>query len=255
MRRYVLAVALGTILTTTVAWAQCQDAGDPLQDGGCGPAFIVTVGQLPAITSVPLLDIDAIVQDDGSIIGTGAAASGVVFVTVRGPSDAGGGVLVLPDGGTDPTFDHPFTAPLSLATFGIDAGLFTSYWDGGTSLFVGGNTITVTAVEPSGALVVSAPRLVSLDLSFDGGSTDAGPDGGSGGDAGVGPDGGSSPDGGVTPDGGLSNDAGQTSPDAGGGAASSSTGGCSTAAGGPPSFLLMALAVMVSALGRRAMRG
>jgi uncharacterized protein (TIGR03382 family) len=253
MRRYLLAIALGTTLTTTGARAQCQDAGNPLQDGGCGPAFTVTVGPLPSITGVPLLDIDAIVQDDGSIIGRGPAAGGTVLVTVRGPSAVGGGTLVLPDGGTDPTFDRPFTAPLSLGTYGVDAGVFTSYWDGGTSLFLGDNTITVTAVEPAGAQVVSAPQLVKLDLSFDGGSADAGLDGGSGGDAGVGPDGG------VTPDGGLSTDAGQTSPDAGvlagGGAGSSNTEGCSTAAGGPPSFLLMALAVMLAALGRRAMRG
>jgi len=47
-------------------------------------------------------------------------------------------------------------------------------------------------------------------------------------------------------------DAGGGSPTTGGNGGSSE--GCSTT-GGPPSFFLMALAVMLASLGRRAMRG
>jgi uncharacterized protein (TIGR03382 family) len=240
MRASVAVIAVATTLAAASARAQCQsDQDGGTSDGGCGQIFTVTVPRLPQITGAPLLEVDAIIQDDGAIFAKGP---GVVFVTVRGPSDAGGGVLVMPDGGIDQTLDGPLITPLSPGSYRVNTGVFTTFFDGGTSLFLGDNAITVSAVEPSGARVVSAPQIVRLDLSFDGGSTgsDGGPTGGG-------------TDGGFLPDGGPANGA---SPALVTGLASSdSAQGCSTTNGGPPSFLLMALAVMLAGLGRRAMRG
>jgi uncharacterized protein (TIGR03382 family) len=240
MRRCAVAIACLAVLGATDARAQCQDAGTAL-DGGCAPVFNVSVGLLPSITGAPLLQIDAIIQDDGSIVGPG----GAVLVQVNGP-DGGGGILVLADGGTV-QHDGPLSTPLSFVSATADAGVTTSVWDGGTLLFLGENTVTVFAAQPTGHTASSTPQLVLLDLSFDAGSPDAG----------VTPDGGVAPDGGSSPDAGQpGSDGGVGSPDGGGGSpstgGSSSTEGCSTT-GGPPSFFLMALGVMFAALGRRAM--
>lgn len=261
MRGSLIALSLALGLTAGNARAQCQDGGSPAPDGGggCTPAFTVTVAPLPQITGAPLLEIDAVVQDDGSIIGRGGLAGGTVYVTVRGTGAGGGGTIIAADGGLE-TLNVPLDAGLTLGPYTVDGGVFTSLWDGGTSLFLGDNTITVTAVQPTGNQVTSAPQVVRLDLAFDAGSPDAGVDGGTGSDGGTGTDAGATADGGTSPDGGATNDAGQSSPDAGtsGGSASTSTGesqGCSTTASSPPSFFLMALAVMLAGLGRRAMRG
>lgn len=243
MRLHLVAMSLGVTLAAGVARAQCQDGGF-LPDGGCGrPALTVTMAGLPQITGAPVLDIDATIQDDGSIIPRGPGAGGTVFVTVRGPGPSGGGQLIQPDGGVDLSYvDRPFTAALSLVGYSSDGGVFTSIWDGGTSLFLGDNTIFVSATQPLGAHADSAPQMVRLDLGFDGGTS---------------PDGGVVPDGGTGSDAGQSGDGGQNGPDAGApaGGAGAPTQGCSTSPAGPPSFLLMALAVMLAALGRRAMRG
>lgn len=250
MRSPLAAISLGLTLAGGAARAQCQDGGF-LADGGCGSPFTVTVAALPRITSAPLLDIDATILDDGSIIAQGPSAGGYVFVTVRGPGPNGGGRLIQVDGGVDLNYaDTPFTATLALTTWGNDGGvLTTSLWDGGTSLFLGDNSIVVSAIEPGGARADSAPQIVTLDLGL--GASDAGADGGTGADGGV------SSDAGTGSDAGQSGDGGQISPDAGApsGGSGGSTQGCSTTPGGPPSFLLMALAVMLAALGRRAMRG
>jgi len=250
MRAPLALIAVATTLVAASARAECEsDESGGTSDGRCRPVFTVTVPQLPQGTGAPLLEIDAIIQSNGAVFAKG---KGAVFVTVRGPGDAGGGVLVLPDGGTDPSFDRPFTAPLSLANYSVDAGVFTTFFDGGTSLFLGDNAISVSAVKPSGARFDSAPQMVRLDLSFDGGSagSDGGPTGG-----GTGSDGGTTgggTDGGFLPDGGPVNG---VSAALVGLASSDSVQGCSTTGGGPPSFLLMALAVMLAGLGRSAMRG
>ncbi|MGZ3445925.1 MAG: hypothetical protein ACXWLG_10720 [Myxococcaceae bacterium] len=252
MRLHLVAISLGVTLVAGAARAQCQDGGS-LPDGGCGSpfTFTVTVAALPRITGVPLLDIDATIVDNGSIIPRGPAAGGTVFVTVRGPNPGGGGKLIQVDGGVDLNYvDTPFTAQLSLAVWGSDGGvLTTSIWDGGTSLFMGDNTIVVSAVEPTGVRADSAPQMVTLDLGLV--TSDAGADGGTGADGGVTSDGGTGSDAGQSGDGGL------TGPDAGApaGGGGASTQGCSTTPAGAPSFLLMALAVMLAALGRHGMRG
>jgi uncharacterized protein (TIGR03382 family) len=251
MCRHALALACLTVLGATTARAQCQDGGTAL-DAGCAPVFKISVDPLPAITGAPLLQIDAIIEDDGSIVPAPGGPGSLVVVQVRGPGSAGGGILVLPDGGSY-AYDVPLSAPLQFVGATADAGVTTSIWDGGTQLFLGQNTVSVFAAQPTGRTAESAPQLVLLDLSFDAGSLDAGTDGGTGTDGGVTPDGGAPPDGGASPDAGSpASDAGGGSPTTGGNGGSSE--GCSTT-GGPPSFFLMALAVMLAALGRRAMRG
>ncbi|MGZ6162981.1 MAG: hypothetical protein ACXWLS_06610, partial [Myxococcaceae bacterium] len=98
MRLHLVAISLGVTLVAGAARAQCQDGGS-LPDGGCGSpfTFTVTVAALPRITGVPLLDIDATIVDNGSIIPRGPAAGGTVFVTVRGPNPGGGGKLIQVD--------------------------------------------------------------------------------------------------------------------------------------------------------------
>ena len=253
MRTQALLAFLAITIASGAARAQC-----PGQDGGsgCSPTFTLFASPLPHTTAAPVLEIDAVVQDNGAIFAKGP---GAVFVTVRGPGDAGGGALPLPDGGVDPSVNGPLIVPLSPGSYFVNGGVFTTFFDGGTPLFLGSNTITVTALEPSGERLDSTPQIVRLDLALDGGS-------GGGSDGGVPTDGGTGggTDGGVPTDGGSGggNDGGFL-PDGGaiGGAsaalvttvsASDSAGGCSTTDGDPPSFLLMALAVMLLGLGRRA---
>ena len=232
MRGFLVGIAIATALASTGARADCSDGGS----SNCQPGFSVTVGTLPSSTTAPLLEIDAVIQDNGAALIQNPNA--FVFVTVSGDGADGGGVFLEPDGGFG-TSPGPFTAPLTLESFTKDGGIFTSSWDGGAALFLGTNTIVVSAVRP-GVRADSVPQLVLLTV----GSADAGttPDGGSGG-------GGGTTDAGFLPDGG---------PAAGAGlhlaSASGASGGCTTA-GGPPSFLLMALAVMLAGLARGAMRG
>jgi hypothetical protein len=246
MRRLLLGIALGATLAAPAARAQCSSTG-----GDCPSTFNVTVPTLPSVTGAPVLDIDAVIQDTGAALIHNPNAR--VFVTVLGGGPDGGGTVLLPDGGTDFS-GTPLTAPLSLATFGSNGGVFTSIWDGGAPLFLGDNVLIVSALKPSGARADSVPRTVRFQPVTGGG------------DGGTPPstDGGTILDGGTTPDGGTITDGGctGTGPDGGpicgvtGSALStaSDSGGCSTAAGGPPSFLLMALAVMLAGAGRRAMR-
>ncbi len=263
-RRSLLTLLLvPAMLSATSARAQCQPVAG--QDGGangCPPMFSLSVAPLPATTTAPVLEIDTVIQDTGAQLVRSPSAQ--IFVTVSGSGAGGGGVLVLPDGGTDETTyaNRPFVAPLAVTGYSSDAGTFTSAWEGKPSLFAGSNSVVVSAIEPSGTRLDSVPQIVFLDVSS-GGSADGGSggsaDGGSGGSA----DGGS----GGGADGGSSggSDGGTVGPDGGviyaqaGLRASSlsdeSTQGCSTTAGGPPSFLLMALAVMGIGLGRRAMGG
>lgn len=246
MRQLLFFLVAATTLVASSARAQCQDGGV-----GCQPSTSVTVSPLPAITAAPLLDIDAVVQDRGAVFVNNPNTS--VFVTVNG-SSADGGAPTLPDGGVSTT--GSLVAPLTLVTFGSDGGVFAAAFAGLTPLFLGDNTITVSAIRPSGTRFDSAPQLVRLDPSFNGGSSD----GGAASDGGVPTDGGSGSgsDGGVVTDGGGG---GGTLPDGGvqgAGAAlvvaAGDSGGCSTTSSGPPSFFLMALTVMLAALGRRGMR-
>ena len=249
---------LFALVVITVASATARAQTPTGQDGGApgpGHVFTISVSPLPRTTAAPILEIDAVVQDNGAVFARGP---GVVFVTVRGPSDAGGGALPLPDGGIGQSADGPLIVPLSQGSSFMDAGVFTTFFDGGTPLFLGSNTITVSALEPGGARRDSTPQIVRLDVALDGGvvgGTDGGvpTDGGAGGgtDGGVPTDGGSGggTDGGFLPDGGpliAASPALVTSTSSG------ESGGCSTADGGPPSFLLMALAVVLLGLGRRA---
>ena len=257
MRTRLISLLVGITIAGGTARAQTpsgQDGGAP----GSGPVFTLSVSSLPQTTAAPILEIDAVVQDNGAVFARGP---GVVFVTVRGPSDAGGGALPLPDGGIDQSVDGPLIVPLSPGNSFTDAGVFTTFFDGGTPLFLGNNTVTVSALDPSGARRDSTPQVVRLDVGLDGGSgggTDGGvpTDGGSGGgsDGGVPTDGGSGggTDGGFSPDGGPLFGA---SPALITTTSSGESGGCSTTDGGPPSFLLMALAVVLLGLGRRAVGG
>jgi uncharacterized protein (TIGR03382 family) len=248
MRQLLFFLVAATTLVASSARAQCQDGGV-----GCQPATSVTVSGIPAITAAPLLDIDAVVQDHGAVFVNNPNTS--VFVTVSG-SSADGGAPVLPDGGVSTS--GSLVAPLTLVSFGSDGGVFAAAFAGLTPLFLGDNTVTVSAIRPPGTRFDSAPQLVRLDPSFNGGSSD----GGATGDGGVPTDGGSG--GGPTPDGGVVTDGGGggvTLPDGGvqsAGAAlvvaAGDSGGCSTTSSGPPSFFLMALTVMLAALGRRGMR-
>jgi uncharacterized protein (TIGR03382 family) len=242
MRQLLFFLVVSTTLATSSARAECQDGGVD-----CQPATSVTVSGLPTITAAPLLDIDAVVQDHGAVFVKNPNTS--VFVTVSG-SSADGGAPVLPDGGVSTS--GSLVAPLTLVGFGSDGGVFAAAFAGLTPLFLGDNTIIVSAVRPPGTRFDSAPQLVRLDPSFNGGPSDGGAasDGGSGG--------GTTPDGGVVTDGGGG---GGTLPDGGvqsSGAAlvlaAGDSGGCSTTSSGPPSFFLMALTVMLAALGRRGMR-
>jgi len=241
MRGSLVGITIATALASTGARADCNDGG--ASSDGCQPTFSVTVNALPSATSAPLLEIDAVIQDDGAALIHNPNT--MVFVTIRGDGADGGGVILEPDGGFG-TSPGPFVAPLALGTFTKDGGVFTSNWDGGASLFLGSNTVVVSAMKP-GAQVDSVPQIVLLKV----GSADAGtnPDGGSGGGGGTVPDGGPTPDGGFLSDGGSVAGAGLHLASTAG-----ESGGCSTT-GGPPSFLLMALAVMLAGLGRRAMRG
>jgi len=233
MRGSLVGIALATALASTGARADCNDGGS---SDDCQPRFSVSVNALPSVTAAPLLEIDAIIQDNGAALIHNPNAA--VFVTVSGDGADGGGVFLEPDGGFG-TSPGPFVAPLVLGSFTKDSGVFTSNWDGGASLFLGSNAVVVSAVKPSGTRVDSVPQIVFLTPNT--GSGDAGS---------------------TQPDAGAPSDAGTTSPDGGptfaaalhaatGGGESSA--GCTTA-GGPPSFLLMALAVMLAGLARGAMR-
>ena len=236
-RALALTLALSVVLAGSSARAQCQTSTS--LDGGsvgssCPPIFTLSVPGLPGTTTAPLLEIDAIIQDTGAVMVK--SPQSMVFVTVTGSGADGGGTLVLPDGGTDPSFaGQPFVAALSLTGFVTDGGVFTSTWDGNTSLFAGVNTIVVSALQPSGLRLDSAPQFVTLVVGS-GGSADGGSSGGT-------------QDGGVVygADGGVLTQPLRTV------IAGESAQGCSTTAGGPPSFLLMALAVMLVGLGRRAL--
>ena len=245
MRQLLFFFVAATILTASSARAQCQDGGV-----GCQPATSVTFSPLPTITAAPLLDIDAVVQDRGAVFVNNPNTS--VFVTVRG-SSLDGGAPTLPDGGV--STGGALVAPLTLVSFGSDGGVFAAAFAGLTPLFLGDNTVTVSAIRPTGTRFDSAPQLVRLDPAFNGGPSD----GGTASDGGIPTDGGSGggTDGGVPTDGG----GGITLPDGGfqsSGAAlvvaAGDSGGCSTTSSGPPSFFLMALTVMLAALGRRGMR-
>jgi uncharacterized protein (TIGR03382 family) len=229
MRGSLVGIAIATALASTGARADCNDAG--ASPDGCRPGFSVALGALPSVTGAPLLEIDAVIQDNGATLIQNPNAA--VFVTVRGDGADGGGVILQPDGGFG-TSPGPFIAPLSVGTFTSDGGVFASSWDGGASLFLGSNTIVVSAVKPSGERADSAPQIVRLTPSFDGGGADAG----------------TTTDGGFFPDGGPASQAALRAEAPVG----ESSQGCTTT-GGPPSFLLMALGVIFAGLGRRAMRG
>jgi hypothetical protein len=232
MRGSLVGITIALALASTGARADCNDGGS--SSDGCRPGFSVTVSALPSVTTAPLLEIDAVIQDNGAALTQNPNAE--VFVTVSGDGADGGGVFIEPDGGFG-TSPGPFVAPLALGTVTKDRGIFTSSWDGGAALFLGSNTVVVSAAKP-GARVDSVPQIVFLTPNT--GSGDAGS---------------------TQPDAGAPSDAGTTSPDGGptfGAALHAATGGESSAgcttAGGPPSFLLMALAVMLAGLARGAMR-
>lgn len=223
----------------------CQ-AGGSAPDGGCAIVLTVELGPIPATTRIPILDVNALITDNGSILGNTLTHPGTVSVTVYGPGTAGGGTLVLVDGGTLST-TSPFVAPLSLIDHAgfFDAGTpIYSLWGGLTSLFEGANTIIASATEYGGTPVTGPARTIFLVFSS---STDGGTDGGTGTDAGIG------------------NDAGTgNGADAGGGADSGTSGGsggsgnCSGTpgdGGGTPSFVLMALLVIFLGVSRRSSRG
>jgi uncharacterized protein (TIGR03382 family) len=191
-------------------------------------ATSVSVSALPPVTGAPLLDIDAVVQDVGAVFVENPNSA--VLVTITG-SGTDGGSPTLPDGGTS---SAPLVSPLTLVSFGSDGGTFTAAFAGLTPLFVGNNTVIVSAIRPNGVRFDSAPQTVRLDQSLGGGS-----------DAGVVTDGGVPSDAGVLLDGGVQSSRA---------ALTSESGGCSTTDSGPPSFFLMALTVMLAALGRRGLR-
>jgi len=137
-----------------------------------------------------------------------------VLVTVTGPITDGGANMLL-DGGVS---SAPLVAPLTLVSSGSDGGTFTAAFAGVTPLFVGSNALVVSAIRPNGVRFDSALQTVRL-----------------------------APDGGVFLDGLQSSGAALTS-------TAGESGGCSTTSSGPPSFFLMALTVMLAALGRRGMR-
>jgi len=229
MRRTLHIIAISTTLWATGARAQCEDQAG---QGDCRPTTTVSVAPLPSITAAPVLDIDAVVQANGAVFVHNPNAH--VLVTVRGTGPDGGGLLPLQDGGVDSTHaGEPLLSSLALSGFKVDRGVFTVTFDGGTALFLGDNTITVSAVRPSGMRFESTPQMVKLDPSVDGGGVL--PDGGVVG-------GGPLPDGGFAAGAGLSLASGDVAQ------------GCSTTGSGSPSFFLMALGVMAVALGRRGMR-
>src|SRR5512138_777146 len=103
MRTHLLSVLVGITIAGGTARAQTPTG----QDGGssdAGQVYTLAVSSLPQTASAPILEIDAVVQDNGAIFAKGP---GAVFVTVRGPSDGGGGALPLPDGGIDQSVNGP----------------------------------------------------------------------------------------------------------------------------------------------------
>lgn len=177
-------------------------------------ATSVSVSGIQQVPGAPLLEIDAVVQDLGAVFVQNPNSA--VLVTVTGPSTDGGPNMLL-DGGVS---SAPLVSPLTLASFGSDGGTFTAAFGGLTPLFVGANSVTVSAFRPNGVRFDSAPQTVTL--AADGGVV-------------------------ITGGGTLSSSAPLTT-------TAGESGGCSTTGSGPPSFFLMALTVMVAALGRRGLR-
>ena len=208
----------------------CTDGGVVGLDGGveCQPPPSVIVSRFPSITGAPLLDIDAIVQDNGPDFALNPNAH--VFVAVHGSGADGGGQLPrlndggdfirLSDGGVASTqVGGPLVSSLRRDDFRVDGGVFTTEFEGSTRLFLGENTVTVAAVRPSGAQTESTPQMVRLDPNF-----------------------------------GREGDDLQSRNDGLSSASGESAQGCSTTGGDPPWFLLMAVTVILAGLGHQKIR-